>query len=304
MTRFGLDSTGPVPVWAHHAAGSSVAIRYLSRSPWKVIKRSEYEADKAAGISTYLVFEDMGRPDLLTYADGKAEAEYGLKQALDILGMPALPPCFPLAYDSDPTGRAHLTDAYYDGAAAVLGRACTGPYGGDEVIRRQADRGFQILFPTYAWSAGRVDPRAQKRGVYQYANGHVVGGVQVDYNHIYGEDFGQWDRKPPAPVDPHGYLKLTDEGYAWKGRLLPHERPTVEEYDRLRVHPHVHRGRLHVLRTDLGDLADHVRFEAYKDRIQFDGTGQPFTTPAAWGAFHRGFRYQQLIHRAQGKRVV
>ena len=37
MSRFGLDSTGEVPPAAHHAVGSTVALRYLSRYTSKVV---------------------------------------------------------------------------------------------------------------------------------------------------------------------------------------------------------------------------------------------------------------------------
>jgi hypothetical protein len=296
--RFGLDSTSAVPVGAHHAVGSTVAIRYLSRYSWKVVTRAEYQADKAAGIDTYVVFEDGAQNALGGYDAGKSDAEFALKQGHDILGVPALPACIPCAVDYDPAGNAHLTDPYFDGCAAVLGHDRAGPYGGDEVIRRQADRHFGTLFATYAWSGGRVDPRVVKRGVYQYSNGHVVGGVGVDYNHVYGVDFGQWDRKPTAPLDPHHYSRLTDEGYAWKGRVLPKERPTVIEYDALRHHPFLHRPRLAVLRRDLRDLADHVYFEAHR------GWMPAWGGPPSWNAFHRGWRYQALIHRAQGAKLV
>lgn len=303
IERFGLDSTSPVSTAAHHAVGSTVAIRYLSRYTPKVVTRSEYEADRRAGIDTYLVFEDMGRPDLSDYAGGKADAEFALKQAIDILGRPALPPCIPLAYDADPTGRSHLTDSYYDGAAAVLTRACTGPYGGDEVIHHQADRGFQILFPTYAWSGGRVDPRALKRGVYQYSNGHVVGGVGVDFNHVYGEDFGQWDRRLPAPVDPHHYLWFYEGPFAWGSFYRMNEREIVKRYDVLRAMQrpfhHPHRAECELLMRQCRALADRCWWVAHRDV----NNGE-FVMPGQWNRWHLGWRYQQLARRSQGRRLV
>jgi hypothetical protein len=304
MTRFGLDSTGEVPVWAHHAVGSSVALRYLSRSDWKVVTRSEHEHYKAAGIDLVLVFEDMGRPDLSDYAGGKADAEFALGQATGILGKPAMAPVIRFAADFDVNPQA--TDAYYDGCAAVLGHDRCGPYGSYRVVAHARARGFQALWQTYAWSAGQQFLGAS---AYQYSNGHTVGGVGVDYNHLYGADFGQWDRKAPVPLDPNHYGRLTDEGYAWKGRILPHERPTAIEYDHLRAlqrrHVHPFRARLHVLEQDLRDLADHVYFEAHDDRVTIQaGAGLPFQTPPSWGAFWRGWRYRELTMRARGQRVA
>jgi hypothetical protein len=288
VTRFGLDSTSEVPAGAHHAVGSTVALRYLSRSSWKVVTRAEHERYQKAGISLALVFEDEGRPDLEGYDAGKADAELALRQALDILGTPAQPPVIRFAFDSDPTGRAALSDAYYDGVAAVLTHDRSGPYGGYEICAHAAARGFKSLWQTYAWSAGRFFLGST---LFQYANGHTVGGVGVDFNHVYGHDFGQWDRQPSVPPDPHHYLRFDTTPRELAGHTVS-ELAAVTEYDHLRKHPFLHRPRLHVLRGDLALLAGRVSTVARQD------------TPPSWLAFHRGWRYQALIHRAQGQRLA
>jgi hypothetical protein len=291
--RFGLDSTGPVPVSAHHAVGSSVALRYLSRSTAKVVTRSEHEHYQAAGIALVLVFEDSGRPDRSDYAGGKADAEFAVKQATDILGAPPRPPCLRFAADYDPAGHPEAADAYFDGVRAVIHTAHCGPYGSDQMVAHQHGRGFGTLWQTYAWSGGRFFS-SPANSVYQYANGHTVGGVGVDYNHIYGDDFGQWDYKPTPSValDPHQYH-----------RFNTHVRAIVVEYDKLRAHPFLHRPRLKVLRALLAQLALDVYHEAH---------GNPLWSSPVWGrpglpnwtAHHAGWRYQQLIHRAQGQLVA
>lgn len=303
--RFGLDSVSEVPAAAHHAVGSSVALRYLSRSTAKVVTASEHRRYQAAGIDLVLVFEDSGRPDRSDYAGGKADAQFAIAQAIGILGAPPRPPRIRFAADYDPAGHPEATDAYYDGVAAVLPRAQCGPYGNDQMVSHAHARGFETLWQTYAWSGGRFFS-APGNSIFQKSNGHTVAGVGVDYNDVFGEDFGQWDYHAAAPValDPHHYGRLTVEHYAWKGRSLPEERPTAVEYDRLRRHPLLHRARLAVLRSDLSDLADHVYFEAH-DPEQWSspvwGMGPRVPT---WSAFHRGFRYQALIKRAQGEVVV
>lgn len=302
--RFGLDSSSEVPASAHHAVGSSVALRYLSRSTAKVVTAAEHAHYKAGGIDLVLVFEDAGRPDQSDYAGGKADALFALQQAVSILGAPPRPPRIRFAADYDPAGHPELADAYSDGWAAVLPRARCGPYGNDQMVGHAHARGFESLWQTYAWSGGRFFS-APGNSVYQYSNDHTVAGVGVDYDHVFGEDFGQWDYHAAAPValDPHHYGRLTVEHYAWKGRKLPFERPTAVEYDKLRHHPLIHRARLAVLRADLKDLADHVYFEAHDNPVwSSPAWGRPGTP--SWGAFHRGFRYQALIKRAQGTLVV
>lgn len=296
MTRFGLDSVSPVPVAAHHAAGSSVALRYLSRSTSKVITRSEHEAYKQGGIDLVLVFEDSGRPDISGYAGGKADAEFALRQAVAVLGSPPRPPRIRFAADYDPAGDAEATDAYYDGVAAVMHRSTCGPYGGIEVVARQAKRGFEALWQTYAWSNGAFFG-SPYNSAYQYSNGHTIGGVGVDFNDLYGSDFGQWDYKPVV-ADPRHYARFPVTVRHLQGRRISELR-TVVEYDRLRVHPLIHRARLGVLRKDLRLLADRVYDVAHDE-----GVGPAWGLGPTWGAFWRGWRYQQLIHRAMGKQLA
>lgn len=291
MTRFGLDSSSEVPIAAHHAVGSSVALRYLSRSTGKVITHQEHLRYRAAGIDLVLVFEDGARNALAGYDQGKSDAQFAILQANRILGAAPRRPVIRFAADFDPAGNPQATDAYYDGIAAVLPRADCGPYGSDQIVAHQHARGFGRLWQTYAWSGGRFYSNPAN-SVYQYSNGHTVGGVGVDFNHLFGHDFGQWDYQPPPPSDPHHYGRLTNEHYAWKGRLLPRERPTVIEYDRLRRHPLIHRARLAVLRKDMRDQADRICFLARSTR------------PPTWGVWHRGWRYQQLAKRAAGQKIV
>lgn len=291
MTRFGLDSTSPVPVSAHHSVGSTVALRYLSRSTWKVVTAQEHQAGKAGGIDLVLVFEDDGRPDLHGYDGGKADAEFALRQAQDILGQPTQPPVIRFACDYDASPNVSATDGYYDGVASVIPKDRCGPYGGYDVVAHQAARGFKALWQTYAWSGSRFDPAAQ---VYQYSNDHTVGGVGVDFNHVYGEDFGQWDRKGSAPPDPHHYEWFDTATVPFgKGHLT--ERFTVVEYDQLRAHPHLHAVRLRQLRDDCRFLATRI----VERTLQDAGNG-----PRNWLGWHRSWRIKQLWARYRGEKVV
>lgn len=297
MTRFGLDSTAEIPVAAHHLVGSTVALRYLSRFTPKVVTAGEHKRYRAAGIDLVLVFEDFGRPDRQGYADGKADAEFALKQSHAILGSPARRARYRFAADYDPAGHPELTDAYFDGVAAVIPRRDCGPYGSDVMVAHQHGRGFGCLWQTYAWSGGRFYS-SPDNSVYQYSNGHTVAGIGADYNHLFGDDFGQWDFRPPSPkIDPR-YSRFPKGPYPWKGKLL-HEHDAVVEYDRLRKHPLIHRRRLGELRRELRDCADRIFFLVHQD-AQWGA----FVLPPAWLAYHRGWRYQQLVQRWQGKRLV
>lgn len=294
--RFGLDSVSEVPTAAHHLAGSTVALRYLSRFTPKVVTRAEHQRYRAAGIDLVLVFEDTGRPDHQGYDGGKADAEFALKQATAILGQPARHAKIRFAADYDPAGHPEATNAYFDGVAAVLPRENCGPYGSDEMVAHHHARGFKTLWQTYAWSGGRFFSSPDNT-VYQYSNGHTVGGIGVDFNHLFSADFGQWDYVP-KPVDSRHLSRFPTGSYPWKGRLL-HPRAMVVEYDRLREHPFLHRPRLKVLRRDLKDCADRVFF-----LVHHDPEVQMLNGVLQWGKFHRGWMYQQFIHRAQGKRFI
>lgn len=79
------------------------------------------------------------------------------------------------------------------------------------------------------------------------------------------------------------------------------ERAIVQAYDRLRDHPLSqiipNRPKLRELRNELRILADRVARVAIDDAPDKDGK-------PSWGVDHRGWRYQTLIHRSQGKRVA
>jgi hypothetical protein len=80
-----------------------------------------------------------------------------------------------------------LLAAAHSGAASVLGPGRCGGYGGVDTIGYLFDNQLVVYgWQTYAWSGGRVDPRAQ---LYQRLNT-----ATVDYDVAYAEDFGQVPR--------------------------------------------------------------------------------------------------------------
>ena len=104
--------------------------------------------------------------------------------------------------------------------------------------------------------------------------------------------------KPTPPPDPHHYQWFFDQpfntGRPW-GKI--NERQVVLHYDGARAHWIRYRAYLnHVLRPQLRALAGRVYTVAHE---QPDPNGKP-----SWDRFHRGWRFQQLIQRSQGKRFA
>jgi Domain of unknown function (DUF1906) len=293
--QLGLDSTSEVPTAAHRAIGSSFALRYLSRTSYKVLTEREVQHYRASGIGFAVVFEDGPDNSLRGYDQGRADAEVALGQAR-ALGMSSGRPIF-FAVDFATAGEPGRTDPYFDGVALVLGRQSSGPYGGYEVVRHQFDRGFAWGWQTYAWSGAEVDARAQ---LYQFSNDHYMDGVGVDLNHAFYADYGQWDAVPPPDPDPYHYQWFPEGPFAFANKTL-HERWLVMNYDRYRVAPHVGANSeiLNLLRGDLTLARKRVWFEANTDL----NTGQRLASPS-WTEDYRGWRWQQLNARSQGERVV
>lgn len=124
----------------------------------------------------------------------------------------------------------------------------------------------------------------------QYAD-KGLRGENTDLN-VFAEHF--FGAIAPPPPDPH-YNLLADKPFLIFGNRYS-ERRTAMEYDKWRATQtttsHPHRLRLMVLRARLSLLAGRVLRVAKQDN------------PPSWGIDHRGFRYQALIHRRQGERVI
>ena len=127
--------------------------------------------------------------------------------------------------------------------------------------------------------------------------------VQWTFNAL-GRDLDQSQCLPSFWGTPVVHPKpITNKvNYAWfEPQFFPskwgklNERQVVQAYDKARVHPFVNTIKLRKLRAQLDFLAKRVAFVAKQDKVK----GKP-----SWGLYHRGWRYQQLIHRAQGQRFV
>jgi hypothetical protein len=172
------------------AAGYTFAVRYLSHSTTgKNLTVDEAAALLAADVHLVVNWEDAAMDALEGRARGASDAAEAQRQA-DALGMPADRPIyFAIDFDASVAQQAALDD-YFDGVAQVIGASRAGAYGGYEPIKRLLDGGkIAWAWQTYAWSAGRWEPRAQLRQVH---NSVVVAGGECDIDEAHADDFGQW----------------------------------------------------------------------------------------------------------------
>lgn len=107
---------------------------------------------------------------------------------------------------------------------------------------------------------------------------------------------------PPPPPDPNHYLWFSTGPFSppsnHKGWGNLNERQIVEQYDGARMHPVKYNLYLkNSLELKLRYLADRVAYQAIKGDPHKDGK-------PSWDQFNRGWRYQALIHRAEGNQVV
>ena len=185
--RFGIDYAWGTPnVSAFKSAGVTFVCRYVSTpGNSKNITKSEARSLSRAGFDIVLVFETTGTRASAGYAAGQRDARSARSQALAV-GWPKDGVLyFAVDFDANPG----QVVSYFDGVASVLGHDHCGPYAGVRVVSALHDRGFKFSWSTYAWSGGAVDPRTS---LYQFSNGHNVGGVDSDYDRSLKSYFGQF----------------------------------------------------------------------------------------------------------------
>jgi hypothetical protein len=184
---FGLDwAWGSPSTSALKEHGVRFAARYLSHDGGKNLSAVEAKRLAAAGIDVVVVWETTANRALGGENAGRVDAFEALRQA-KACGIPSDRPIY-FAVDFD--GTVGQVAAYFRGAAAVLGRNRVGVYGSARIVSGLVG-GSSVRWgwQTYAWSGGAVSPKAH---LYQYSNGHRVGGVSCDYNKALADDFGQW----------------------------------------------------------------------------------------------------------------
>jgi MYXO-CTERM domain-containing protein len=182
-----------------HAEGYTFACRYLSPPPnGKNLSASEAAQLWAAHVDVVANFEETATNALSGQSQGVTDAQLADSQS-KADGIPTGRPIyFSVDFDAQTSDFAAI-DAYFDGAASVIGIGRTGAYGGHAVIQHLFDVGkIRWGWQTYAWSNGAWDSRAQLR---QVQNDITAAGDTgcCDEDQAQAADFGQWH---PSSIDP------------------------------------------------------------------------------------------------------
>lgn len=234
---------------------------------------------------------------------------------------------FPRAY--------HLSIAVNAGEDAEcldIERGDAEPYQAPEWVRRQLARGVArpVLYSsvsTMGQVVGALESAGIPRSSVRLWTAHYTG-----YPHVctpqscgYGlpdeSDATQWTDhslgrnldeslcsdsffgSPPPPADPNHYDWYPVGPFPFRqdnGRVLElSERATVQEYDHLRIHPQLNAARLKELQEPILFLRKRVWYVAHYD-LQ---TGAK-RREVDWDSYNRGWRWQMLLKRSRGERVV
>jgi len=189
-SRNGVDySWGRPSPSGLRSAGYTFAARYLSGDSSKNITASEAQALTAAGVDIVSNWE-YGQYDTLDGYDGGVRDATQAQSQAAAAGMPGDRPIY-FSVDFDASeGQQDTINAYFDGAASVIGQGRVGAYGGYYVIKRLFDAGkISWGWQAFAWSGGQWDSRAQLR---QIQNGVSIAGADCDIDQSQAADFGQW----------------------------------------------------------------------------------------------------------------
>lgn len=122
----------------------------------------------------------------------------------------------------------------------------------------------------------------------RYASRNIDGNVALDS--LFGLPAS------PEVVNPLHYDRFETGPFHTKKWGALNEREVVQEYDGARQHPDKYKTYLPQLEARIKWLADRVWGVAHNP---LGKNGKP-----TWGEFHRGWRWQELIHRAHGQQFV
>jgi hypothetical protein len=172
--------------------GAHFVARYFSSDDSKDLHADEVIAYPAAGLSIVTVQETTTGRATQGRAAGVADAKSAEAKRAAV-GLPATH-IHHFAVDSDVSWAS--VQAYFDGAASVIGLARTGVYGGYQIIEGAYAHGLRYLWQTSAWSKGLWSTHATLRqtGV------TTLHGV-ADVDNAVMADYGQYPR-PEDIVTP------------------------------------------------------------------------------------------------------
>lgn len=181
MTRTGVDfAFGRPGGKAIKDAGHSFVARYIPYlgDQGKGLTIAEIEDYQSNGLDIAMVFETTGGRMLDGHGAGTADAKLAVRM-LDTIGFPVKLP-FGFACDFDATASSMpYIERYMRETYEIVGPR-NGIYGEHDVVKFIDELGLVTFkWQTYAWSGGVVYP---KRSLYQYRNGQMLNGAEVDLN--------------------------------------------------------------------------------------------------------------------------
>lgn len=204
----------------------------------KNITKPEAKALLAAGISVFLAFEYVTDAAARGAAQGHADGQLAASQLAGLGAPPGMAVYFACDWDipdyspslpdtpASAIGKLGPVGQYFTAINNLRYPFAVGVYGGYYAVKRVMDAGLATLgWQTIAWSGGQLDPRAT---IYQTAASSPVYGTDVDIreNAALQEDFGQWPRPAPQPIQESGMIIITVDtktvpvGKAWPGIFL------------------------------------------------------------------------------------
>lgn len=201
-----IDYAAGVPTAASvKAAGHIGAVRYVSgRRPgadWmagKPVTAAETQDFAAAGLAVASVYQ-FGKDTTADWKAGAAGAAVHAPQAIAYhraAGGPTGRPIY-IAIDDDPTRAQYDRQIrpYLQAFSAALNLAGyqTGVYGNYSTIEWAIADGIGEYFWQHKWgSNGKIHPRAALYQVRIDDDADSIGGLGVDVNYVYAQDWGQW----------------------------------------------------------------------------------------------------------------
>ena len=211
-----IDYSAGVPSpQAIKKAGHMGAIRYVSDkrpdAAWmagKPVTLKETKANAAAGLPTASVYQ-FGRAETADWKQGAAGAAVHAPKAIALhkkAGGPTNRPIY-IAIDDNPTREQYTLQIrpYLQAFSKTLELAGyqTGVYGNYNTIEWAIQDDIGKYFWMHDWgSNGKIHPRTT---IHQLPHGkqQTIGGVIVDVNEVYADDWGQWTpgkSAAPAPA--------------------------------------------------------------------------------------------------------
>jgi hypothetical protein len=187
-----LDIAWARPTTAQIKATGAVGVmRYFSPDGTKNLTAAEVTDYTANGMAVGTVYESTAGRATAGYAAGAADAHLAEQQRAAV-GLPDTH-IHHFAVDSDVPWSS--VQAYFDGAASVVGLDRVGTYGSFRVVESAYGHGIRKLWQTLAWSGGQVSSHATL-----YQDGGTALSGSADTNRTLAADWGQYPR-PGGAVD-------------------------------------------------------------------------------------------------------